>query len=93
MSKFKMGQVVMTQTVNTILAQDEEFSKEVTIALARFADADWGEMEHEDIISNNEALESGDLRLFASYETTQGKIWIICEADRSVTTILFPSDY
>ena len=33
-------------------------------------------------------------RLFSSYQiTSTEKLWIITEADRSVTTLLLPSDY
>ena len=49
-------------------------------------------MEQEDIEANSEALRNGE-RLFAAYETSEGKIWIITEADRSATTILFPDEY
>lgn len=37
--------------------------------------------------------EEGGERIFAGYNTSIGRIWIITEADRSVTTILFPSEY
>ena len=61
---------------------------------------DWGEMDEEDLCTNDIATVSGD-RLFSSYNIpddlqdgiTDDKIWIITEADRSVTTILFPSEY
>jgi hypothetical protein len=33
------------------------------------------------------------LRVLSSYETTAGRIWIITESDRSVTTILLPEEY
>ena len=38
--------------------------------------------------------ESGGYRLFSSYQITETtKIWVITEADRSVTTLLLPQDY
>jgi len=38
-------------------------------------------------------LKSGD-RLFSSYQVTPDlKLWIITEWDRSVTTLLLPSEY
>ena len=42
-----------------------------------------------------EAEKSGGFvdRLFSSYETDIGKIYIITEYDRSVTTILLPEEY
>jgi hypothetical protein len=35
--------------------------------------------------------ESG--RLFSAYNTPAGRVWIISEGDRSVTTILLPHEY
>ena len=50
-------------------------------------------MDAEDQQTNREALECG-ARVFSSYATKNGqKLWIITEADRSVTTLLLPSEY
>jgi len=32
-------------------------------------------------------------RILAAYETCKGRIWLITDAYRSSTTILFPSEY
>lgn len=88
---FEMGLLVITNGINDKL-DSVRFSKEITVALHRFKNADWGEMDPEDIEANNEALRTGE-RLFAAYQTSEGKIWIITEADRSATTILFPDEY
>lgn len=61
-------------------------------ALRRFASADWGDLDMEDAAVNDAALEVGG-RLVASYSFLGKKVWIITEADRSATTILFPDDY
>ena len=66
---------------------------------------DWGEVEEECLSdpwrnhqSNQLALVS-DLRLFSVYHCTPGhsvhgdRIYIITEADRSVTTVLWPKEY
>ena len=53
---------------------------------------DWGDVCEEDRESNEEALLM-QLRILSSYNFSKDKIWIITEADRSVTTILLPSDY
>ena len=79
-----MGLLVITNGINDKL-DSVRFSKEITVALHRFTNADWGEMDPE-------ALRTGE-RLFAAYQTSEGKIWIITEADRSATTILFPDEY
>lgn len=88
---FEMGLLVVTNGINDKL-DSVRFSKEITVALHRYTRGDWGEMEQEDIEANNEALRTGE-RLFAAYKTSEGKIWIITEADRSATTILFPDEY
>lgn len=46
----------------------------------------------EDQALNLEAVEHGE-RIFTAHDTEIGKVWIITEWDRSVTTVLFPSEY
>jgi hypothetical protein len=60
--------------------------------LVRHAAGDWGELCAFDRRQNDIALKYG-YRVFSSYETTVGRVWIITEADRSVTTILLPEEY
>jgi len=59
----------------------------------RHIQGDWGDICDEDRKMNEEALISG-YRLMSVYDVTADlKIWIITEADRSVTTILLPEEY
>jgi hypothetical protein len=60
--------------------------------VARHATGDWGELCAFDRHQNEMALREG-LRVLSSYETPAGTVWIITEADRSVTTILLPEEY
>jgi hypothetical protein len=60
--------------------------------LARHATGDWGELCAFDRHQNEIALRDG-LRVFSSYEISAGRVWIITEADRSITTILLPEEY
>jgi hypothetical protein len=47
----------------------------------------------EDQLANLQAVREGT-RVFSAYELRDGtRIWIITEADRSVTTILLPEEY
>jgi hypothetical protein len=41
---------------------------------------------------NEVALREG-LRVLSSYEVPAGRVWIITEADCSITTILLPEEY
>ena len=95
-TKFRLGQLLMTRGVNDKVAENEDFAKFVIDSLKRHARGDWGEMCQEDKQANDEALALGDGagRIFSAYEhPRQPKIWIITEADRSATTILFPDEY
>jgi hypothetical protein len=60
----------------------------------RHAQGDWGDVCEEDWALNDLALADGDGRIFSSYELPEsGKVWVITEADRSVTTLLLPEEY
>jgi len=88
-AKFKLGQVVSTPG-----ALQKFGSEQLSVHLARHARADWGDMDDEDIATNNDALANNDGRLFSSYAMPHGeRLWIITEWDRSVTTFLLPSEY
>jgi len=91
---FPLGTLLMTRGVNDRVADDAAFAKFVMGNLKRHASGDWGEMCAEDKRENDLALRHGELRIFSAYES-EGlpKIWIITEADRSATTILFPDEY
>jgi hypothetical protein len=61
--------------------------------LARHVTGDWGELPVEDRAENHLSLQQG-FRLLSSYRTSAGdRLWVITEADRSVTTILLPEEY
>ena len=48
----------------------------------------------EDDKQENEFSVDKDLRIFSAYLLSDGtKIWVITEADRSITTRLLPSEY
>ena len=88
-----MGRLLMTRGVNDLVAEDEAFAKFVMNSLTRHRNGDWGELTDEDKHENELSLKAG-YRLLSAYEAKGlPKIWIITEADRSVTTILFPDEY
>jgi hypothetical protein len=60
--------------------------------LARHATGDWGELCAFDRRQNEIALRDG-YRVFSSYDVSAERVWIITEADRSITTILLPEEY
>jgi len=88
---FELGMQVVTAGIHSAMKMPM-FAYEVGLCMKRYCNKDWGVMDEEDKETNNQALIDGN-RIMAAYETCKGKIWIITEADRSVTTVLFPDEY
>jgi hypothetical protein len=60
--------------------------------LARHSSGDWGDLDNHDQRENEHSLKYG-WRIVSSYPIGEMAIWIITEADRSITTILLPEEY
>ncbi len=88
--KFSLGKLVATPSALEALA---DAAQNPMNFVSRHLQGDWGECCEQDRQANDEALRYGT-RLLSVYRTAKGtKIWIITEADRSVTTILLPEEY
>ena len=84
---FPLGQVVATPGALEALAQAGQSPAEF---LRRHQMGDWGIVPEEDKAENELSLQQG-FRLLSAYQLKTGvKIWLITEADRSVTTLLRP---
>lgn len=86
---FSLGQCVITPGIEALITDNQEV---LIPYLSRHQCGDWGDMCDEDKAENQKALKQG-FRLMSSYELSGEKIWIITEADRSVTTVLLPDEY
>ena len=90
-ARFSPGQLVMTIGVDTLI---DEGRLDPAPYLYRHLSGDWGDLDAGDRSLNDAALQSGNDRLFSSYQVAPDlKLWIITEWDRSVTTLLLPSEY
>ena len=89
-ARFALGETFITPGAQEAL----DIAGETAIQfLRRHMSGDWGEISEDDAQENELSLREG-FRLLSAYRTVKGqKIWIITEADRSVTTILLPSEY
>lgn len=90
-AKFELGRVVATPA-----AAHDFTPEELRACLLRHAQGDWGSLIDADKEQNDAALASGDTRLMSVYEgigDSGETLWIITEWDRSVTTLLLPSEY
>ena len=93
---FPLGKVVATPGA---LARTNPWQLE--IYLGRHVRGDWGCVCAEDAATNAEAVRHGN-RILSAYPLDPAKpckgygdntLWIITEADRSVTTFLLPDEY
>ncbi len=87
---FPLGELLSTPGA---LAALERAGQSPLEFLLRHASNDWGEVCGEDWLLNDQALEDGT-RLLSVYRTAkEDRLWVITEADRSVTTLLLPDEY
>lgn len=94
--KFKLGRTVSTPGAIEALNNSNQLPD---LFLKKHQYGEWGEICNEDAELNNEAIAhegniDKQMRVMSVYKTSKNEtIWIITEWDRSVTTILLPSEY
>jgi len=92
-----LGQVVVTTACWHRLHDDLDADSARVLGLLRHLlerhrAGDWGDLDPEDWAANDLARVGGG-RLLSAYQLGPTRVWCITEADRSVTTVLLPSDY
>lgn len=87
--RFALGQVVATPAV---LEHLEQHGVNASEYLNRHVRGDWGEVPPDDAAENEFAVTRG-LRLLSSYTIAGERVWVITEADRSSTCLMYPSEY
>lgn len=90
--KFDLGMVVMSEGIEDLVNKDSMYKLEVGKCLNRHHNGDWGCVSKEDALMNDTAVEIEE-QIMSVYSTSEGRIWIITEHDRSVTSVLFPGEY
>lgn len=87
--RFPLGQIVSTPgALRVLMAAGEDPMK----LICRHVSGDWGNLDEADKRENELSVERG-FRILSSYTVNATKLWVITEADRSVTTILLPEEY
>lgn len=93
---FPLGAIVSTPGAFNAIEETQRIA-----LLRRHASGDWGCVDDEDKAVNDEAVQLGN-RILSAYPIDplnpcaghgHNCIWIITEADRSVTTFLLPIEY
>ena len=87
---FPLGHVCATPAAMDLM---EQLSLSPLEFIVRHVFGDWGQVCQDDREANQAALQNGT-RLLSAYEVSDGqRLWVLTEADRSVTTLMCPSDY
>jgi hypothetical protein len=93
---FEVGQIVATPRALAVTTERQRRE-----CLKRHSIGDWGRVCGEDWNANDQAVENGG-RILSAHPVDPAKpckgfgentLWIITEADRSVTTFLLPDEY
>lgn len=92
MAKFELGGLYQTRGIAAAIEENPQFHIEIIEAYQKYIAGNYGDLCEEDIQANEEAIKYGD-RIFAKYKTSVDDIYIITEADRTATTILFYYEY
>ena len=88
--RFPLGRIVATPGALRVLEQANQSPFEF---LERHQTGDWGDLCEDDKSENEFSVQNG-FRILSAYRTRNDvKIWVITEADRSVTTFLLPHEY
>ena len=86
---FKWGTVIITPAAQATIRDAD-----ILTAFGCHVSCDWGEISDNDWEINNDSVLHGVGLLHSVYKNHDNvKFWIITAADRSVTTVLLPSDY
>ena len=89
--RFPLGRVVATPGA---IATMQEAGVAPADLLRRHVSGDWGDVPAEDAAENELSVREG-FRILSSYPLpgTDARIWLLTEADRTVTTFLLPEEY
>lgn len=93
---FGLGRLCASRQVAVDMSSKPRFAEFVKSCIDRYRCCDWGDVSAADGRVNDRAVECGGERILAAYRYPghgSRKIWILTEADRSATTVLYPEEY
>lgn len=95
MNLFKNAKLLQTAKISRKAEEADKFKAEVIISIGRFFNNDWGDVCESDKSTNFESIKYYEM-VVASYETSEGDIFIIAESETGQCydklTILFSDE-
>ena len=92
MGKFELGEILISLDVGNFIDENEFDRLIIAGLLNRHQNGDWGDMDEKYKKANNISLKKGQ-RVVSSFTIGKEIIWIVTESDRSLTGVIFPSQY
>lgn len=87
---FPLGELRVTPGALSLFQGQPDLLRDT---IRRHAEGDWGDLSAADKRYNKAAIKKGE-RVLSAYQVTEtDRVWIITEADRSVTTVLLPDEH
>lgn len=93
--------ITWTPGIQALVEEGYCSATHIAHCISRHYKGDWGVMDDEDMQTNDQAVKYGG-RVLSAYPIDLSQpcrghgpntIWVITEADRSITTVLLPSEY
>jgi hypothetical protein len=90
-ARFELGRILATPGALRVMKEAGESPLKL---LRRHVHGDFGDLHDDDDLRANELAIRQGMRVLSAYVlSTEERVWIITEADRSSTTILTPEEY
>ena len=86
--RFALGEIVVTPGALTLASEGVNLGE----IIGRHWAGDWSELCEDDRQENELSVSEG-YRILSGYDTECGRVWVITEHDRSLTTLLLPDEY
>lgn len=89
-ARFAVGRIMATPAARDAL---QAAGVDPLALLARHVTGDWGDVDAQSAQENEFSI-GRHLRILSAYALPDGaRVWVLTEADRSMTTILLPGEY
>lgn len=94
----EIGHLFVSRALMTDMESNPKFEEFVRNSVVRHRQCDWGDVSKDSAELNNVALEGGG-RLFSLYNISpdfkldEEAIWVDTDDSRTLTTVMYPSDY
>lgn len=92
-TRFPVINILLTDGVEELVGNSEQFEEEIDLAIKKYRNADWGNIPADVWKQNDKAVENVGGNIMARYDTSEGPVLIMTEKDFKTTTVFLPSEF